>query len=147
MKSVFEIEVNVRQEKLAEMFADPENYKKWMGELEGYEIISGKPGMVGSKYRIIQKNGDKKTDFIANVTSRNLPNEFSMTIEEPNVAQVSVTGQFIALSPEKTKFISKEEFKFKGISNKIGGLLYQRSIKGDHHSYTMNFKHFAENID
>ncbi len=146
MKSVFEIEVNVPQEKLAEMFADPENYRKWMGELQGYEIISGKPGMVGLKYRLMQKNGDKKNDFIATVTARSLPNEFSMTIEEPDVAQVSVTGQFIALSPEKTKFISKEEFKFKGISNKIGGLLYQRSIKGDHHHYTMNFKHFAESF-
>ena len=147
MKSVFEIEVNVPQEKLAELFADPENYKKWMGDLEGYEIISGKPGMVGSKYRLMQKNGDKNTDFIATVTASNLPNEFSMNVEEPNVAQVSVTGQFVVLSPEKTKFISKEEFKFKGISNKIGGLLYQRSIKGDHHRYTMNFKHFAENIN
>ena len=147
MKSVFEIEVNVPQEKLAELFAEPENYKKWMGDLEGFEIISGKPGMLGSKYRLMQKNGNKKTDFIATVTASNLPNEFSMTIEEPNVAQVSVTGQFVALSAEKTKFISKEEFKFKGISNKIGGLLYQRSIKGDHHRYTMNFKHFAENIN
>jgi hypothetical protein len=104
MKSVFEIEINVPQEKLAEMFADPEKYRKWMGDLEGYEIISGKPETVGSKYRLI------------------------------------------ALSPEKTKFISIEEFKFKGLSNSIGGFLYQRSIKGDHHRYTMNFKHFTENL-
>ena len=143
MKSVFEIEVNVPQEKLAKLFADPENYSKWMGELEGYKIISGKPGMVGSKYRLIQKKGDKKTDFTATVTASDLPNEFSMNVEEPNIAQVSVTAQFIALSPEKTKFISKEEFDFKGISRNIGGFLYQRSIKGDHHRYTMNFKHFA----
>ena len=39
MKSVFEIEVNVPQEKLAELFAEPENYKKWMGDLEGFEIL------------------------------------------------------------------------------------------------------------
>ena len=144
MKSVFEIEVNVPQEKLAELFAEPENYKKWMGDLEGFEIISGKPGMLGLKYRLMQKNGNKKTDFIATVTASNLPNEFSMTIQEPDVAQVSVTGQFVALSADKTKLISKEEFKFKGISNKIGGLLYQQSIKGDHHHYTMNFKHFEK---
>jgi hypothetical protein len=102
--------------------------------------------MLGSKYRLVQKNGDKKTDFIATVTARNLPNEFSLTIEEPNIANVSLTGQFIALSPEKTKFISKEEFDFKGISHNIGGFLYQRSIKGDHHRHVMNFKRFAENL-
>jgi hypothetical protein len=36
-----------------------------------------------------------------------------MTIEEPDVAQVSVTGQFVALSANKTKFILKKNLNSK----------------------------------
>lgn len=129
------------QEKLAELYADPNNNKKWMEDSEGYEPISGKQGMPGSKYRLVSKNGDMK--FIVTVTARNLPDEVSLILESSNI-QVSVTGKFTAISPEKTKFTSEEVFDFKGIFNKIGAFMVQKQIKDTHHRQMENFKRFAE---
>ena len=47
MKSTFETEINILQEMLAELYAGPNNNKKWMEDLEGCELISGKQGMPG----------------------------------------------------------------------------------------------------
>lgn len=93
IKSVVELEINVPQDKLAELYADPDNNKKWMDDVDLYEPISGEPGMAGSKYRFGQ-NGNRKMVFVATVTARNLPDEVKLTLDAPNV-QVSVTGNFM----------------------------------------------------
>src|SRR4030095_225047 len=120
MKSVVELEINVPQAKLAELFADPENNIKWMDDLKRYEPISGTPGMPGSKYRLVPKTGNMV--LIATVIARDLPREFRLTLDASNV-MVSATDEFIALSSEKTKLISEEVFSFKGPFNKVFGFL------------------------
>ncbi|MGZ4053315.1 MAG: SRPBCC family protein [Bacteroidia bacterium] len=143
MKSIFETEINMSQAKLAELYANPENNIKWMLDLEKYEPISGMPGMPGSKYRLIPKKGNMI--FTATVISRDLPNELKLNLEASNV-NVLVTGKFIALSPEKTKFISEEVFTFKGIFNKIFGFLAQSLVKKTHNKHMKDFKEFAKSI-
>ncbi len=141
MKSVIELEINVPQAKLAELFADPENNTKWMDDIERYEPISGTPGMPGSTYRLVPKTGNMV--FIATVITRNLPNESGLILEASNVV-VSVKDEFVALSSEKTKLISEEVFSFKGLFNKIFGFLTQRTIKNAHRRHMEAFKRFAE---
>jgi len=138
IKSVVELEINVPQDKLAELYADPDNNKKWMDDLDLYEPISGEPGMVGSKYRFGQ-NGNRKMVFVATVTARNLPDEVKLTLDAPNV-QVSVTVKFYALTPEMTKFISEEVFLLEGIINEM----VEKGIKDTHRRHMVAFKHFAE---
>ncbi len=116
-----------------------------MEEVEKSEQISGKLGMVGSKYRLVQKDGNTQRAFTATVLVRNIPDELKLILDSPSV-QVTVKGKFIALSPEKTKFISEEEFNFKGIFYKMGAFLVQRSIKKAHHKHMVAFRLFAENI-
>ena len=53
-----ELEIDVPQEKLAELFTDPPNNTKWMDDLKSCESISGTLGMPGSKYRLVPKAGD-----------------------------------------------------------------------------------------
>ena len=144
MKSVFETEINMPQQQLAELFANPGNNGKWMDDLGSYEPISGEPGMPGSKYRLVQKNGNTEMAFIATMTARNLPYELKLTLEAPNVT-VSITGKFVALAPEKTRLISEEVFTFSGLLNKIFGFVVQKDIKAAHHRHMESFKRFAEN--
>ena len=138
-------EINVPKDKLAELYADPENNRKWMENVERSEQISGKSGMVGSKYRLVQKDGNTQRAFTATVLVRNLPDELKLILDSPSV-QVTVKGKFIALTPERTKFISEEQFDFKNLSYKIGSFLVQRSIKKAHHKHMVAFKLFAERI-
>jgi hypothetical protein len=143
MKSIVAIEINVPKEKLAALFADPDNNIQWMDDLERFEHISGEPGMPGSKYRLVPKAGQKNMDFIATVTARNLPDESRLLLEASNVV-VSVKGTFTGLSPDRTKLISEEIFTFRGLFNKMFGFLAQRVIKKAHRRHMESFKRFAE---
>ncbi len=140
MKSIFETEINIPQAKLAEFYANPENNVKWMDDLERCEYISGKVGMPGSKYRFIPKKGTMV--FTATVLTRDIPNELQLILESPTV-DVLVTAKFIALSPEKTKFISEEVFTFKGFFNKAFGFLAKGAIKKAHHKHMEDLKKYV----
>ena len=142
MRSVIELEINVPRAKLAELFADPRNNTEWMDDIERYEPLSGAPGMPGSTYRLVPKTGDMV--FTATVIARDLPHESGLRLEASNVV-VSVTDQFVALSPGKTRLISEEVFSFKGLFNKLFGFLAQGSIKKAHRRHMEAFKRFAEN--
>ncbi|MEO7294271.1 MAG: hypothetical protein ABIW34_14280 [Ginsengibacter sp.] len=68
-----------------------------------------------------------------------------MNLEASNM-NVLVTAKFIALSSEKTKFISEEIFTFQGIFIKLDGFLEQNSIKKAHQKQMNAFKKFAAHL-
>jgi len=141
MKSVVELEIDVPQARLAELFADPAHFTKWMDDVEGYEPISGEPGMPGSTFRLVPRRG--KMAFDAKVIARDLPADFRLCLDASSVT-VYVTGTLVALSPERTRLISEEVFRFKGVLHKLFGLLAWRSIEREHRRQMEAFKRFAE---
>ena len=143
MKYTFETEINAPIEKVAELVGNPDNRKEWMEGLESDEHVSGTPGMPGAKSRLVFKTGNVKITFIGTVTARNLPDEFSETMEAPHVL-TTLKSTFVALSPQKTKYVSEQEFQFKGIVNKLVGFLLQGEFKKQTLTHMENFKRFAE---
>jgi hypothetical protein len=141
VKSVVELEINVPQERVAALFADPGTSTKWMDDLKRYEPISGDPGMPGSTYRLVPKKGNMV--FVATVISRQLPNEVRLNLVASNVA-VAVRGRFVPLSPDRTRLISEEVFSFKGLFNRLFGFFAQRTIRNTHRRHMEAFKRFAE---
>jgi len=67
----------------------------------------------------------------------------SETMDASNVL-TTITSKFVALSPQKTKHISEQEYEFKGIINKIVGFLLQGEFKKQTLTHMQNFKRFAE---
>lgn len=143
MKYTFEIEINAPREMVAGLAGDPENRMKWMDGIESDEALSGTPGQPGAKSRLVFRTGNMKTTMMGTVIANNLPDTFSETFDAPNVFTV-VTGKFVALSPQKTKYVSEQEFQFKGIFNKIVGFLLQKEFKNQTLRHVENFKRFAE---
>lgn len=141
MKSTVEIEINMPQQRVAELFADPGNNPKWMPDLDRYEPVSGEQGIPGSTYRLVPKTG--KMVFLATVVARNIPHELSLVLEASNV-RVFITGKLIAVSATRTKLISEEIFTFKGLFNSIFGFFAQNAIKAAHRGHIEEFKKFAE---
>ncbi|MGA7823436.1 MAG: SRPBCC family protein [Steroidobacteraceae bacterium] len=141
MRSVIELDVNVRQEKLAELFTDPRRNPEWMDDLERIEPVSGDLGAPGSSYRLVPKKG--RLTFVARVISRELPTAAELVLEAPNVS-VSVTGRFIPLSETTSRLVSEEIFKFNGVLWKFLELFARRAIKGSHRKQMESFKRSAE---
>ncbi len=140
MKDVVEINIDAPLAKVTQLFTDPENFEKWMVDSR-YEPLSGEPGTPGSTYRLVSNNG--KMVFIATVVAKDLPNESQLVLEAPNVI-VQVKGTFAAVAPDKTKLISEEIFSFRGLFNKVFGLLARRSIRNAHRHHMESFKRFVE---
>lgn len=129
MKSVVELDINVPQVELAKFFADPANNPKWMDDIERIEPLSGNLGDPGSVYRLVPKHG--KMVFIATVVSRELPTELRLSLEEPSVS-VCITAEFAELAAQKTRLVSEETFRFKGVFSKIFGFMAGWAIKRAH---------------
>jgi hypothetical protein len=142
MKSTYETVINVNREKLAEFYADPAHNILWMDDLLQCDLISGARGMIGSKYRVIPKDG--KMSFIATILSKNLPYECRLLMECKSV-NVMVTGRFIEIDEEKTKFLSEEIFIFNGLFSKLASLFAARAVRKAHHKHMESFKSYAEN--
>lgn len=143
MKYTSEIEINQPVEKVIELFDNPSNLPKWMKGLQSFEPISGTPGQAGAKSRLKFKMGNREIEMIETITLRNLPTEFSGTYEAKGVFNI-VKNKFIELPGNRTRYVSEQEFQFKGIM-KIIGFLMPGAFKKQSMQYLTDFKNFAEN--
>ncbi len=142
MKYTSEIEINKPVDKVVELFDNSDNMGKWMEGLQSFEHISGKPGQVGAKSRLKFKMGKREIEMIETITVRNLPDEFSGTYEAKGVFNL-VKNKFVALPGNKTKYVSEQEFQFKGFM-KIIGFLMPAMFKKQSMKYLIDFKNFVE---
>jgi carbon monoxide dehydrogenase subunit G len=142
MKYTTEIEINKPVEKVIELFDNPENMKKWMNGLQSFEPLSGKAGQPGAKSKLIYKMGNHEIEMIETITVRNLPDEFSGTYEAKGVFNI-VKNSFISISDNTTKYLTENEFQFKGFM-KIIALLMPGAFKKQSLKYLIDFKNFVE---
>lgn len=143
MKYTVEIVIDLSRDRMLQLFDDPENLPKWQEGLVSFEPISGKPGQVGSQSKLVFLMGKRPMEMIETITKRNLPNEFDGTYETKGVFNI-VRNQFIALSPNQTKWISENEFQFRSIFMKIMGLLMKNAFPKQSLKYMQDFKAFVE---
>jgi uncharacterized protein YndB with AHSA1/START domain len=141
MTSVVEIDIAAPRARVADLFSDPANNPKWMSDIERCEPVNGTLGMPGSTHRLVPKSGNRV--FVATVLSKDLPDELRLRLEAPNVV-VSIVDRFVATSPEVTRLVSEEEFRFKGVVNSMLGFLAQPAIKKAHRRHMDAFKQFVE---
>ncbi|QQS30815.1 MAG: SRPBCC family protein [Sphingobacteriales bacterium] len=144
MKYTVEIEINKPIDKVIELFDNVDNMGKWMEGLQSFEPLSGTPGQVGAKSKLRFKMGKREIEMIETITVRNLPEEFSGTYEVDNVFNI-VKNKFVKISEERTKYITENEFQFKGIFMKIIAFLMPGAFKKQSLQYLNAFKKFAEN--
>lgn len=142
MKYSCETEINKPVDKVVELFDNPDNLKKWMEGLQSFEHISGTPGQPGAKSRLKFKMGKRELEMIETITVRDLPAEFSGTYEAKGVFNV-VKNRFISINGNKTKYISEQEFQFKGFMKIIAALM-PGAFKKQSMKYLNDFKTFAE---
>ena len=145
MKYSTEIEINKSIDKVIDLFDNPDNMDKWMEGLLSFEPVSGTPGQPGAKSRLKFKMGKREIDMTETITSRNLPDEFSGTYEAKGVFNI-VRNRFIKLSDTRTKYITENEFQFKGFM-KLIALLMPGAFKKQSLKYLADFKRFVESQD
>ena len=115
-----------------------------MEGLQSFEHLSGEPGQPGATSRLKFKMGKREMEMIETITVRNLPDDFSGTYEMKGVFNI-VKNKFSAISENKTKYVTEQEFRFQNTMMKLMGFLLLGLFKKQSMKYLESFKKFAEN--
>lgn len=142
MKYKLEIDIDLPREKVIELFDNPDNIKHWQPGFISMEPMEGTPGQVGAKSHLKYQMGKRKVNMVETITTRNLPEEFSGTYEAGGVWN-GIQNFFHEAGPDKTRWVTENEFKFSGFM-KIMGLLMPGTFKKQSFQYMKYFKEFAE---
>jgi hypothetical protein len=95
------------------LFDSTENLKKWQPCLQEFEHLSGDPGQVGSKSRMVHLMGKRECEMVETITKRDFPEEFCGTCEAKGVWN-SVDNRFEELDGGRMRWHMVSEFRFTG---------------------------------
>lgn len=143
MKYTTKIEIKQPIDKVVSLFDNPANMSKWMKGLQSFELLSGTQGQPGAKAKLKFKMGKREIEMIETITVRKLPDEFSGTYEAKGVFN-SVKNKFYSLSDNTTKYITENEFEFRGFM-KIIAFFMPNAFKKQTLKTLTDFNTFVEN--
>lgn len=143
MKYSLNILINKPLDHVISEFDNPENLSKWMEGLQSIETISGEPGKVGAKSKMIFKMGKKDIEMIETIKRIEFPHLFVATYEAKGVFNV-IENMFEKVERNVTKYTTLQEFRFKGFM-KVIAFLFPGSFKKQSLKYLEDFKNFVEN--
>jgi carbon monoxide dehydrogenase subunit G len=142
MKYSVSVEINKPLDEVLAAFDNPDNMSKWMEGLQSYELLSGTQGAVGAKSRMKFKMGKREIEMIETITEVNPPSNYSMTYDAKGVFNI-INNRFEKISETQTRYITDNEFQFKGFM-KIMGALMPGAFKKQSQKYLNDFKRFIE---
>jgi hypothetical protein len=142
MHYTVEIEIDLPRDEVVELFDSTENLKKWQRGLQVFEPLEGEPGQPGATSRMVFRMGKRKLEMVETITERDLPDSFAGTYDTKGVHNV-VKNRFVAVTPETTRWISENEFRFSGFM-KLVGFLAKKAFPRQSLKYMQDFKAFAE---
>ncbi len=144
MKFLCSAIVNLPIDKVVELYINPDNLKHWQDGFISFEHISGDPGAVGSKSKLLYTIGKRQMELIETIRVNDLPEEFSATYAAKSMVN-NMTTNFTALSDNKTRYDMHIDYtKFNGILPKLMSILMPGMFKKQSQKWLDQFKVFAE---
>lgn len=142
MKYSAGIDIELPVAKVLEIFNNPDNMDKWMEGLISWKVTEGTAGQPGAKMVMKFKMGKREMEMTETIIKANLPEEFVTTYNAKGVYNI-VTTRFQSLDEKRTRYVSKQEFRFTGFM-KIFGFIMPGAFKKQTLKYLNDFKNFAE---
>lgn len=124
------------------LFDNPNNYSSWMDGLLSIKVMEGKLGEVGTKSLFRFKMGNKEMEMTETILVKNLPDEYKVGYTANGVSN-TVKSTFSELDPERTLYITYNEFEFTGFMKFIAFIM-PGSFKKTSQKYLDDFKNFVE---
>ncbi|HZW63715.1 MAG TPA: SRPBCC family protein [Flavobacteriaceae bacterium] len=143
MKYTIEMVIELPVAEVIAKFDSVENMKHWQRGLQTVEHISGTPGEVGAKMKMVYQMGKRKMELIETITHKNLPFEFHSTYDTKGMHNVQ--ENYFSETPEGfTLWTSKSEFLPTTFTFRLMTLLMPSAFKKQSKLYLTDFKNFAE---
>lgn len=137
-----DIEIDLPRDQVIALFDNPDNLVKWQEGLQSFEQLSGEPGQPGATSKLVFQMGKRSIEMIETITERDLPERFEGTYDAKGVHNV-VKNRFVELGPDRTQWISENEFQFRGFM-KLMAFFFRSAFPKQSLKYMQDFKAFAE---
>lgn len=138
-----DIEIQKPIKEVISLFKDRKNDKLWMNGFVTKTPLEGSEGKEGAKCVVEFKMGKRHFKMEEHIEKINLPEEYITTYKTPKVFNI-VNSSFEKINSNSTRYISKQEFQFKGFM-KIMAFFMPGAFKKQSMQYLKDFKTFAEN--
>jgi uncharacterized membrane protein len=145
MKFTCTVDINLPVNRVVELFDNVENMYKWQDGLQSFDHISGTPGEVGAKSKMVYKHKKRVLELEETILVKNLPDEFTATYEHIHMTN-TMSNRFTAPSEGKTRWEANIEYtQFNGFMPKVMAKLFPGMFKKQTQKWLDQFKTFAEN--
>jgi len=141
MRYTLEIVVDAPRERVVQLFTDPTHFVDWQPGLECYELVSGEQAQTGAKAELTTRAGNRLTGMTEVIESNELPDSLTAIYESHGVWNRNANS-FVAESPDSTRWISDNEFRFTGARKALA--LLEGSFKKESFDIMERFKAFVE---
>ena len=137
------IEIDLPRDRVIELFDDPDNQAKWQTGLQSFEPISGEPGQVGARSRLVFLSGKQRIELVETITWRGPPDEFRGTYEWGGGSS-TLENRFIEVGPQRTRWESTCTFLRRSFPLRVIALLVPGVFKRQNLEFLESFYVFAE---
>lgn len=142
MKYSTEVIIDLPREKVIELFDNQDNAFKWMKGLEKWDQVSGSPGEVGAKSKMLFKMKKRSMEIHEEITTKELPERINFVFTSKGVTNWN-DNRFEAVSDNQTKWVQANVFKCKGMVRVFAAIM-PSAFKKHTKMSMVDFKVFAE---
>ena len=103
MKFNGHIEINKPQNKVAELFANPENNKEYQDGFLKKELVSGQAGLDGAVSKMYYKFGKRDMELTETITANRLPDSFEAFYHHSHMDN-TMKCKFVPIDANKTRY-------------------------------------------
>lgn len=143
MKYSTKITVALPLDEFLHKFNNTENMKHWQKGLIAAEHISGTPGELGSKMKLVYKLGKRVMELVETITHANLPYELHATYTTHGMHNIQ-ENYFKQTEDGQTIWTSDNEFVPLSFTMKLMTKFMPSAFKKQSLQYMVDFKNFAE---
>jgi uncharacterized membrane protein len=145
MKYTCTIEINLPINEVVKLWSNTAYFNQWQDGFQSIKLISGRPGTIGAKSKILLQHGKRKMELLETIISNKLPTEKKALYEHLHMTNTQ-SSQFESINESKTRYISKVEYtKFNGVLPKLMSIFFSGVFKKQSQKWMNQFKYFAEN--
>ena len=138
------IDINQSLDKVAELFADPNNLKEYQDGFIRKTHISGNKGQVGAVSKMYYKHGKNEMELTETITKNDLPYTFEASFHHKHMDN-TMKCNFIALNDNKTRYEYEYEYtRINWVMPRLMAILFPSMYKKPAEKWLRQFKAFAE---
>jgi hypothetical protein len=138
------VDIDVSRTDAVALFLRQDSRSLWQSGLERIEPISGTPGAVGAKSRLVFRTGRGRMELIETILVSRMPEEWTALYEHTHMVN-TMSNRFCSIDDQRTRYDAEIEYtQFNGFVPRLMARLMPGMFKTQTQRMLDRFKTLAE---